>query len=91
MSTAPKDSYRAIGVISGTSMDAIDVALVTTDGIERVTRGAGGSYPYPPALRDELLAVIADTTRAKSDPLAEVEIAVTRSHGDAIAQFLKEN
>ena len=91
MSTAPKDSYRAIGVISGTSMDAIDVALVTTDGKESVTRGPGGSYPYPPALRDELLAVIANTSRAKSDPLADVETAVTQSHGDAIAEFLKEN
>ena len=91
MSTAAKDSYRAIGVISGTSMDAIDVALVTTDGKDSVTRGPGGSYPYPPAVRDELLAVIADTNRAKSDPLADIEAQVTQSHGDAIAQFLKEN
>ena len=91
MSTAAKDSYRAIGVISGTSMDAIDVALVTTDGRDRVTRGPGASYPYPPELRDKLLAVIADTNRAKSDPLTDIEAAVTQSHGDAIAQFLNEN
>ena len=91
MSTTPKDSYRAIGVISGTSMDAIDVALVTTDGKERVTRGPGGSYPYPAALRDKLLAVIADTNKAKSDPLTDIEAAVTQSHGDAIAQFLQDN
>ena len=91
MSTTPKDSYRAIGVISGTSMDAIDVALVRTDGKERVTRGPGGSYPYPPALRDQLLAAIADTNKAKADPLTDTEVAVTQSHGDAIAQFLKDN
>ena len=54
-------------------MDAIDVALVTTDGKDSVARGPGGSYPYPPAVRDELLAVIADTNRAKSDPLADIE------------------
>ncbi len=72
-------------------MDAIDVALVTTDGRDRVTRGPGGSYPYPPALRDKLLAVIADTNKAKSNPLADIEPAVTQSHGDAIAQFLKDN
>jgi anhydro-N-acetylmuramic acid kinase len=91
VSTAPKNSYRAVGVISGTSMDAIDVALVTTDGKDSVTRGPGGGYPYPPALRDKLLAVIADTNKAKSDPLADIEPAVTQSHGDAIAQFLKDN
>ena len=90
MSAAAKESYRAVGVISGTSMDAIDVALVTTDGRDRVTRGPGGSYPYPPALRDTLLAVIADTDKARSDPLTDIEAAVTQSHGDAIAQFLKE-
>src|SRR4051812_33214073 len=72
-------------------MDAIDVALVTTDGKARVTPGPGGSYPYPAALREELLAVIADSNTAKSAPLKDLEAAVTKSHGDAIATFLDEN
>lgn len=83
--------FRAIGVISGTSMDGIDVAMVTTDGRLRVARGPGASYPYPSELREALLAVIADARRAGEDPLDEVEAAVTRSHGDAVARFLDEN
>ncbi|HEX2216789.1 MAG TPA: anhydro-N-acetylmuramic acid kinase [Xanthobacteraceae bacterium] len=82
---------KAIGVISGTSMDGIDVALVETDGGLKVSAGAGGTYPYPPGLREELLAVIADPAAAESVPLTELETAVTAAHGDAIARFLTEN
>jgi anhydro-N-acetylmuramic acid kinase len=41
-------------------MDGIDVALIATDGRDAVTPGRGATYPYPAALRDKLLAVIAD-------------------------------
>jgi anhydro-N-acetylmuramic acid kinase len=37
----------AIGVISGTSMDGIDVALIRSDGEARVEPGPGATYPYP--------------------------------------------
>ena len=47
----------AIGVISGTSMDGIDVALLRTDGRQRVEAGPGRTYPYDPALRSALLAL----------------------------------
>jgi hypothetical protein len=78
-------------VISGTSMDGIDVALIATDGREAVTPAAGATYPYPAALRDELLTVIADPQRAEHAPLRDIEAAVTRAaHGDAIARFLEE-
>jgi len=82
---------RAVGVISGTSMDGIDVAFVETDGRARVKPGTGGTYPYPPALRDELLALIADPMRAETAPLPNLEAAVTKAHGDAIARFLADN
>ncbi len=83
-------TFRAVGVISGTSMDGIDVALVETDG-ERVSPGPGGTYPYPADLRKQLLAVAADAKTAESAPLTELEAAVTAAHGDAIARFLGDN
>jgi anhydro-N-acetylmuramic acid kinase len=86
----PSKLSHALGVISGTSMDGIDVAMIATDGAEAVLPGVGATYPYPAALRDELLAIIADPQMAEEAPLREVEAAVTRAHGGAIARFLEK-
>lgn len=80
----------AIGAISGTSMDAIDIALIETDG-DRLVRPLGGAaYPYPAALRAALQAVIADPARAEHDPLAALEADVTDAFCAAIERFLRE-
>lgn len=84
------ETKRAIGVISGTSMDGIDVAVVETDGEEAVRVGAGGTYPYPDALRRELLAIAADAPRAERDPLADIDAAVSAAHAQAITELMRE-
>ena len=58
MDTEPKWS---IGVISGTSMDGIDVALLRTDGRDLIEHGPGATLPYPARLREALAASGADT------------------------------
>jgi anhydro-N-acetylmuramic acid kinase len=80
--------HTAIGVISGTSMDGIDIALIETDGRGIVKAGPGTMAPYPRALRKELLAFLDDPARAQSDPLTELEEAVTDVFTAAIAAFL---
>jgi anhydro-N-acetylmuramic acid kinase len=80
----------AIGVISGTSMDGIDVAFVRTDG-ERVARTAHArSYPYAPELRGELLDLLRDPARAEHEPLTDLEARVTLAHADAVARMMAE-
>ncbi len=44
------DLATAIGVISGTSMDGIDVALIVSDGETRVETGPAATFPYPEAV-----------------------------------------
>ena len=45
---------RAIGLMSGTSMDGIDAALIETDGEEFVRCCASRTWPYPDDFRDRL-------------------------------------
>ncbi|MBN8890576.1 MAG: anhydro-N-acetylmuramic acid kinase [Rhodospirillales bacterium 70-18] len=81
----------AIGAISGTSMDGIDVALVRTDGDALVQPGPGRTYPYAPALRAALQDFLRDPARAETDPLTVLEEQVSDAHADAVAAFLRDH
>ncbi|MGL4239672.1 MAG: anhydro-N-acetylmuramic acid kinase [Beijerinckiaceae bacterium] len=78
----------AIGVISGTSMDGIDIALVETDGREAIRTGAGRTMPYPPELRNDLIALLADPSIAERDALPDLDLRVTEAFTSAIAAFM---
>ncbi len=74
-------------------MDAVDVALLTTDGDSHIVRGPGMARPYTPAERATVAAAFADAmaapTAAHRTPRIEAaERVVTEAHGDAIAAFL---
>jgi anhydro-N-acetylmuramic acid kinase len=80
----------AIGTISGTSMDGIDIALVQTDGGEIVQGGPGRTMPYPVDLRSKLQMLLIDPSIAERDPLADLEHAVTDAFTSAIRAFMRE-
>jgi anhydro-N-acetylmuramic acid kinase len=83
------DLAAAIGAISGTSMDGIDVALIRSDGEARLEAGPGATYPYPAEVAAELRQVVDDPERA-AGPLAELEAAVTDAHVAAVERFLAD-
>ena len=78
----------AIGVISGTSMDGIDVALIESDGEAELKTGPSATFPYPPEVAQRLRAVVADLSEAKA-PQLELERLVTDAHVAAVEAFLE--
>jgi anhydro-N-acetylmuramic acid kinase len=80
-------AHVAIGVMSGTSMDGIDVALIESDGEANVRAGPSAGFAYPEKVAGDLRAAVADPVRA-AGPLGELERAVTDAHVAAVEGFL---
>jgi anhydro-N-acetylmuramic acid kinase len=77
---------RAIGLMSGTSLDGIDVAVIETDGLAHVVPGPSSTVPYPAEFREALRGVLGGV-----GPVAAVEAELTRLHGDAVEAFLQQH
>ncbi len=75
----------ALGLMSGTSCDGIDAALLTTDGRSRVAFGPALTEPYSDEFRRRLHSVLGGR-----GPVEEVGVELTRRHGQAIARLLGE-
>ncbi len=86
---------RALGLMSGTSMDGIDVALIETDGGDRLQRGPACSYPYSDPFRAQLRLALAEASRLRRrqerpGSLHLTEQYLTDLHTEAVTHFLQD-
>src|ERR1700743_724714 len=84
---------KVIGLMSGTSLDGVDAALLETDGEEMVRPGAGLTLPYVPETRALLRAAL-DEARAVAQgapvpqSIREAEGLLTEAHAEAVKALL---
>jgi anhydro-N-acetylmuramic acid kinase len=85
-------SICAIGLMSGTSMDGIDLAVLVTDGEDAVERGPSHFVPYEAAFRRRIEASLDEAKAIKQrddrpGDLAALEREITMRHAQAVSAF----
>lgn len=82
-----KKIYTVIGMMSGTSLDAIDVALVETDGQNVIDLKGFASFGYSGAERDTIKRAFGQISGSEIDLAEEL---VTEKHISAISEAQKK-
>jgi anhydro-N-acetylmuramic acid kinase len=86
--------FKVIGTMSGTSLDGVDAALLSTDGESVAHPGPALTVPYRPDARAVLLdAVAAARTLRQGEPTPSIMLAAERVltdvHSEAVALLLQ--
>lgn len=84
---------RVIGLMSGTSLDGVDVAVVDISGLPpeiSVVPAAWGTFPFDPALRRRILDVSSPGT-GSVDSICALNFEVGEALAQAVLRFLDMN
>ncbi|NDF11266.1 MAG: anhydro-N-acetylmuramic acid kinase [Proteobacteria bacterium] len=79
--------YTALGLMSGTSFDGIDAAVIRTDGEKVELTDFHTMIPYTDAFREKLRSVMG----GKNPKTPEIEKAQTELHAEAVKQLLEQH
>lgn len=81
-----------IGLMSGTSADGIDAALIYTDGKQIERTGHAATYSYPPAIREAIYAARENAADYLADPNRRDSLVrgITDAHAEAVISLTKQ-
>ncbi len=77
------DLFNALGLMSGTSLDGVDAALIETDGGDRIETGPSMTTPYPDDLRDAIRECLGE-----KGPIEATERRLTEFHAGVVTGLL---
>jgi len=77
--------YRVIGLMSGTSLDGVDAALLRTDGEANIEREAFLTLPYDDGLRAQIRACLGKSAAESK----AAERALTVAHAETVHRLLE--
>lgn len=83
---------KALGLMSGTALTGVDVALVETDGLDIYDISFNETIPYDEGLKDKLSSIIGLNPDNEKDlpAIKEVDIELTKFHADIVNEYIKD-
>ena len=85
----PRSEGLYIGAMTGTSVDGLDLALISTREKLRIERGS--TTPLPNDLRANILALVTGSRPIDLDFLGHVDVALGRFIGQATLEFIQSS
>lgn len=83
------EKFHVIGLMSGTSLDGIDAALIETDGERHIARLGFLTVPYDDALRAKIRAVL-NITKDKLAATRDLEREITVAQANVVKALLAQ-
>ena len=85
------NKLHAIGIMSGTSLDGIDISYVSSDGKSRFTHNCSSLFKFRDSTRESLYSLVNNFTKNKNSisNINDCENLVSEDYVNAIRKFIK--
>lgn len=81
-------SITALGLVSSSSLDGVEAALIQTDGVDIFDFIRTASFPYDELLREQIRSFLGKAFDTPPPELLELETALTNFHAEIVREFM---